>query len=194
MANRCKWAGNDPLMQKYHDFEWGVVSRDDRYLFEMITLEGAQAGLSWQLIINKREDYRAAFQNFSVEACAALTDEELEEIRLHTGVVKNKLKIRSVRSNAIAFQNIQAEFGSFADYIWRFSDLIVNDWEDDTEVPAQSELSEHISKDLKKRGFKFVGPVIIYSFLQAIGMINDHVRDCSFKNAVISSGEGMCRG
>ena len=181
MTNRCKWAGTDPVMQKYHDFEWGVVSRDERYLFEMLTVEGAQAGLSWQLILNKREEYRTAFHNFSLTACAALTDEELEEIRLHTGVVKNKLKIRSVRSNAIAFQNIQAEYGSFADYIWGFSDPIVNEWKDDADVPAQSELSEQISKDLKKRGFKFIGPVIIYSFMQAIGMINDHVVHCSFK-------------
>lgn len=181
MTKRCKWAGNDPLMQNYHDFEWGVASHDDRYLFEMLTLEGAQAGLSWQLILNKREAYRAAFHTFSVTACAALTDDELEEIRLQTDVIKNKLKIRSVRSNAVAFQKIQTEFGSFANYIWGFSDQIVNEWESDADVPAQTELSAQISKDLKKRGFKFVGPVIIYSFMQAIGMINDHVLHCDFK-------------
>ena len=181
MAKRCKWAGNDPTMQNYHDYEWGVARYDDTYLFEMLTLEGAQAGLSWQIILNKREDYREAFRQFSVAECAGFTDDELEEIRLQTGVVKNKLKIRSVRSNAIAFQKIQMEFGSFSNYIWGFSEPIINSWEEEADVPAQSDLSELISKDLKKRGFKFVGPVIMYSFMQAIGMVNDHVRHCDFK-------------
>lgn len=181
MVKRCKWAGNDLTMQKYHDYEWGVARYDDTYLFEMLTLEGAQAGLSWQIILNKREDYREAFRQFSVAECAVLTDDELEEIRLQTGVVKNKLKIRSVRSNAIAFQKIQIEFGSFSNYIWGFSEPIINSWEEEADVPAQSDLSELISKDLKKLGFKFVGPVIMYSFMQAIGMVNDHVRHCDFK-------------
>lgn len=182
MPKRCHWAGDNPLMQAYHDHEWGVVSRDDRYLFEMLILEGAQAGLSWRLIINKREAYRAAFHDFSIAACAALSDAELEEIRSHSDVVRNKLKIRSVRTNAQAVQSVQAEFGSFAAYIWSFSAPIENDWEDESQVPAQTELSQKISADLKKRGFKFVGPVIIYSFMQAIGMVNDHVVGCSFKN------------
>ena len=181
MSNRCAWAVSDPLMQLYHDTEWGVISSgDDRYLFEMLTLEGAQAGLSWQLILNKREAYRQVFYNFEAKSCAVMTDEEIEEIRLNSGVVKNKLKLYSVRSNAQAFQNIQSEFGSFSNYIWRFSKPIKNNWEHQSQVPTQSDLSITISTDLKKRGFKFVGPVIIYSFMQAIGMVNDHITACDF--------------
>lgn len=183
MTKRCGWAGPEENMQEYHDEEWCVVSHDDRYLFEMLTLEGAQAGLSWQLIINKREAYREAFHDFSIAKCAELTDTELEEIRTHSGIVKNKLKINSVRSNALAFQKIQQEFGSFSSYIWSFSPPIDNKWQNETEVPAETELSQKISKDLKKRGFKFVGPVIVYSYMQAIGMVNDHILSCEFRDA-----------
>lgn len=182
MIKRCSWAGEDTRMQAYHDNEWCVENHDDRYLFEMLTLEGAQAGLSWQLIINKREAYREAFHNFSIEECAELSDSDLEEIRVNSDIVKNKLKIRSVRSNALAVQAIQEEFGSFSAYIWSFSGPINNDWEHESEVPAQTEISQIISKDLKKRGFKFVGPVIIYSYMQAIGMVNDHIVSCDFKD------------
>ncbi|MBC1912904.1 DNA-3-methyladenine glycosylase I [Listeria booriae] len=179
---RCGWAMNDSVEQVYHDNEWGIPSHDERYLFEMLNLEGAQAGLSWRLILNKRAAYKAAFHDFDPDKCAMLTDEELEHIRETAEIVRNKLKIRGVRKNAVAFLKVQAEFGSFGSYIWGFTDgkQIVNHWTDMSQMPAQTALSERISKDLKKRGFIFVGPVIIYSYLQAIGMIDDHVITCPY--------------
>ncbi|EUJ36442.1 DNA-3-methyladenine glycosylase I [Listeria weihenstephanensis FSL R9-0317] len=179
---RCGWAMNDTVEQGYHDEEWGVPSRDEYYLFEMLNLEGAQAGLSWRLILNKRAAYKNAFHQFDPNKCAVMTDEELEHIRETAEIVKNKLKIGGVRKNAIAFLKVQAEFGSFANYIWGYSngEPIINHWTDMAQMPAQNELSQQISKDLKKRGFTFVGPVIIYSYLQAIGMIDDHVITCPF--------------
>ncbi|GGE30089.1 DNA-3-methyladenine glycosylase I [Pullulanibacillus camelliae] len=176
----CSWAQSDPIMMTYHDQEWGVPSHDDTYLFEMLNLEGAQAGLSWITILKKREGYRKAFRHFDIDQCAALSDAELDEI-LSTGeIIRNRLKVKAVRSNAISVQKIQEDFGSFSNYMWQFTDFkpIINHWTSVTQMPAQDALSEKISKDLKKRGFKFVGPVIIYSYLQAIGMIDDHVITC----------------
>lgn len=180
MNSICPWALGDPLLREYHDTEWGVPCHDDTRLFELLCLEGAQAGLSWLTILKRREGYRKAFQNFSIPACAALTDDELEEIRLHGDVIRNRLKIASVRKNARVVQEIQQEFGSFDAYVWHFTEgkQIRNAWKDQGDMPAQSELSERVSKDLKKRGASFVGPVIIYSFLQAVGVLNDHIASC----------------
>ncbi|MBC1488000.1 DNA-3-methyladenine glycosylase I [Listeria sp. FSL L7-1485] len=179
---RCPWSINDPYELEYHDKEWCVPSKDDTYLFEMLNLEGAQAGLSWKLILHKRKAYQEAFFCFDIAKCANLTDEQLAEIIAKAAIVKNRLKVKAVRTNAIATQKVQAEFGTFADYIWSFTNnkRIINKWDSVNSVPASNELSEKISKDLKKRGFKFVGPVIIYSYLQAIGMVDDHLITCPF--------------
>ncbi|MBC1516449.1 DNA-3-methyladenine glycosylase I [Listeria immobilis] len=179
---RCPWSINDPYELEYHDKEWCVPSKDDTYLFEMLNLEGAQAGLSWKLILHKRKAYQEAFFGFDIAKCANLTDEQLAEIIAKAAIVKNRLKVKAVRTNAIATQKVQAEFGTFADYIWSFTNnkRIINKWDSVNSVPASNELSEKISKDLKKRDFKFVGPVIIYSYLQAIGMVDDHLITCPF--------------
>lgn len=178
----CSWSQKNETMQKYHDNEWCVPSYDDTYIFEMLTLEGAQAGLSWNTILLKREAYKMAFHDFDIEYCSKLTDDELENIKEQYDIIKNKLKIRSVRSNAIAIKKIQAEFGSFSNYLWQYVnfDPIINHWTSDSQVPAKTDISEKISKGLKKRGFKFVGPVIIYSFMQAIGMVDDHITECPY--------------
>ncbi|WP_017547761.1 DNA-3-methyladenine glycosylase I [Salinicoccus carnicancri] len=177
---RCQWAGEDPLMQQYHDREWCVPSRDDRYIFEMLSLEGAQAGLSWKQVLHKRTAYRTAFHDFDIVRCANLTDEELSGIKMNHGVIRHMGKLESVRTNAGAVLEIRKEFGTFAGYLWGYVDHapIVNRHKTDDDIPASTELSERLSKDLKKRGFKFTGPVIIYSFMQAIGMVNDHVEAC----------------
>lgn len=178
---RCAWVSEDPVYIAYHDEEWGrPVFRDDRYLFEMLTLEGAQAGLSWITILKRRENYRQAFDNFEADIIAAYPDEKVEALMQDEGIIRNRRKIESVIKNAKAFQQIQKEFGSFDDYIWSFVDRepIVNHWDRHEDVPAQTDLSKQLSKDLKKRGFSFVGPVICYSFMQAIGMVNDHTKNC----------------
>lgn len=178
----CLWPGNNQLMKLYHDNEWCVPSYDDAYIFEMLSLEGAQAGLSWSTVLVKREEYQKAFNNFDIEYCSKLTYEELEVIREKYNVIKNLSKIKSVRSNAIAVINIQKEFGSFSDYLWNYVNghPIINNWNHESQMPAQTPLSEQISKDLKKRGFKFVGAVIIYSFMQAVGMVDDHIKTCQY--------------
>ncbi len=176
----CPWAESGSLMKQYHDQEWGIPSKDDTYLFEMLNLEGAQAGLSWSTILNKREGYRQAFHHFDIDRCAAMSDDDLEKI-LSTGeVVRHRLKINAVRKNAMAAQRAAKEFGSFSAYVWQFSDQkqIVNHWDEAGQVPAQNDMSVVISKDMKKQGFTFVGPVIIYSFLQAIGVYDDHLTTC----------------
>lgn len=179
----CQWATKSKEEEEYHDNEWGTPQHDDRHLFEMLILEGAQAGLSWHTILKKRENYREAYDNFEPGIVASYDDDKKEELRLNPGIIRNKLKINSSVKNAKSFLNIQREFGSFNDYIWGFTNgkQIVNNWERDEDVPASSELSEIISKDLKKRGFTFVGPVIIYSYLQAIGIIDDHILNCHRK-------------
>lgn len=177
---RCAWCGNDPLYQQYHDREWGVPCRDDQTLFEYVTLEGAQAGLSWITVLRKRETYRKAFAQFDVHKVAAFDQTDIERLLEDQGVVRNRLKVASTISNARLFIEIQKEYGSFSDYIWDFVDNmpIVNHWSSLAEIPVSTELSDRISKELKKRGFKFFGTTICYAFLQAVGVVNDHTTDC----------------
>lgn len=181
---RCDWAGDDPVYVKYHDEEWGKPVYDDRKLFEMLILEGAQAGLSWITILKRREGYRTVFQDFDLDYCANLSDDTLESLREDSRIIRNKLKIYSVRSNALAFKTIIEDYGSFSTYLWNFVDHqpIVNHFKSLEEVPAKTELSDRISKDLKKRGFKFVGSTIVYAYMQAIGLVNDHLVDCFSRN------------
>ncbi|MBX7240507.1 MAG: DNA-3-methyladenine glycosylase I [Bacteroidia bacterium] len=177
---RCKWINNDPLYIRYHDEEWGVPVQNDRLWFEFITLDAFQAGLSWYTIIKKRENFRKAFDNFEPEKVALFDDNRIEALMEDTGIIRNRLKIRATVSNAKAFLRIQSEFGSFDEYIWQFTDhkTIVNEWQNRSEVPAKTELSDRMSKDLTKRGFKFVGTTICYAFMQAAGIVNDHTVDC----------------
>ncbi len=181
----CQWPGQSEMMRLYHDNEWCVPSYDDAYIFEMLNLEGAQAGLSWSIVLAKRENYQKAFHNFAIDYCSRITEEELENIRQQYNVIKHPAKLKAVRSNALAVIEAQKEFGSLANFFWRYVEFkpLVNDWQAEGQIPAKTELSEQISKDLKKRGFKFVGPVIIYSFMQAIGMVDDHIRTCPFHSS-----------
>ena len=179
---RCGWANKDSESE-YHDNGWGVPSHDDSYMFEMLILEGFQAGLSWITILNKRENFRKAFDNFDYNKIKDYKQDKIDELLKNDGIVKNKLKVNSTVENAKAFIKVQEEFGSFDKYIWGFvnNKQIVNKWKDMKELPAKTELSDKISKDMKKRGFKFVGSTIIYSYLQAVGIIDDHIVTCSFK-------------
>lgn len=178
---RCAWAakGGD-LDIAYHDAEWGVPVHDDTRLFEFLTLEGAQAGLSWTTILRKRENYRAVFDGFDVTRIAQYTDSKVAELLADPGIVRNRLKVASTVSNARAFLEVQAAFGSFDAYLWRFVDgsPVVNRWRTMTDVPASTPASDALSKDLSKRGFRFVGTTIMYAFMQAVGMVNDHTTDC----------------
>lgn len=180
MTKRCVWCGDDPLYVKYHDEEWGVPIKDDRTLFEFIILEGAQAGLAWITVLKKREGYRALFDNFDACKVARYTDKKLDKLLLDPRIIRNRLKVYGARKNARAFLQIQEEKGSFSDYIWNFADgkPIQNNWQSQSEIPATSPLSDIISKDMKKRGFTFVGSTIIYAHMQASGMVNDHTREC----------------
>lgn len=177
---RCAWCENDELYTKYHDEEWGVPVFDDRKQFEFLVLESAQAGLSWLTILRKRESYRKAYDNFNPITVAKFDDRKIEELMKYEGIIRNEKKIRASVNNAKRFIEVQKEFGSFSKYIWKFVDYkpIINSWKNESEIPAKTELSEVISKDLKKRGFEFIGPVIIYSHLQATGLVNDHIIDC----------------
>ena len=177
------WSEGDPILEKYHDHEWCKINHDDDFEFEMLCLEGASVGLSWQIIMHKREAYRAAFHDFGIEACAAMTDEELEGQLNNASLIRNRNKIFSVRKNAQAVQKIQKEFGSFDAYLWSLADgqQIDGHWKTPTEVPNASDVSRRMSADMKKRGIGFVGPVITYSFLQAIGIVNDHLADCEYR-------------
>jgi DNA-3-methyladenine glycosylase I len=177
---RCEWAGSDPLYVAYHDEEWGVPVHDDRILFEFLILEGAQAGLSWSTILNKREGYRRAFDGFDPQKVAAYDEDKIAQLLADPGIVRNRLKVRSAVQNAQAFLRIQEEFGSFDAYVWQFvgGQPIHNSWQSLSDIPAETEQSRALSKDLKKRGFNFVGPTIMYAFMQAVGMVNDHVVDC----------------
>lgn len=177
---RCAWAGSDPLYQQYHDEEWGVPEHDDRKLFEMLCLEGAQAGLSWITILRKREHYRAAFDQFDATVIADYGDDKIAELLQNPGIVRNRLKVHGFVRNARAFLAVQAEFGSFDAYIWRFvgGAPIINQWRSLHELPAKTPEAETMSKELKKRGFTFVGPTICYAFMQATGMVDDHVVGC----------------
>jgi len=180
MICRCQWANGDELSAKYHDEEWGDISHDDRHIFEMLSLEGAEAGLSWLTILKKRENYIKAFDNFDVHKIIKYNDKKVEELLNNPGIVRSRLKILSVIKNAKVFIEMQKEFGSFSNYLWAFVDNtpIVNDIKTIKDTPSKSELSEKISKDLKKRGMSFVGPTIIYSLMQDIGMVNDHENSC----------------
>ncbi|MEX1376167.1 MAG: DNA-3-methyladenine glycosylase I [Eubacteriales bacterium] len=180
--NRCGWA-NHELSIKYHDEEWGKIATDDTVLYEFLILEGAQAGLNWLTILKKREGYRKAFDNFDYKKVAEYDEAKMEELRNNPEIIRNRLKIHSAVTNARHFIEVQNEFGSFYKYLWSFVDgkQVVNSWERMDEMPVSTELSDRISKDLKKRGFKFVGTTIVYSYLQAIGVINDHLLSCSFR-------------
>jgi DNA-3-methyladenine glycosylase I len=177
---RCRWAESDPLYIDYHDKEWGVPVHDDRLLFEFLVLDGAQAGLSWITILRKRDNYRAAFDNFQPEIVANYGDDKLQELLSNPGIIRNTLKIRSAVQNAQAFLKVQEAFGSFDVYFWQFvgGQTIQNNWETLQDIPAKSPESEAMSKDLKKRGFSFVGPTICYAMMQATGLVNDHIVSC----------------
>lgn len=178
---RCHWASaDDALMCAYHDTEWGMPLHDDNRLFEFLCLEGAQAGLSWRTVLLKRDNYRKAFHGFDIARVAAMKDRELEKLLLDPGIIRNRLKVTSVRDNAIAAQKVIAEFGSLDACLWSFMDgkPLLSRWKDRSEVPASTPLSDHMSKALKKRGFRFVGTTICYSLMQATGMINDHLVGC----------------
>lgn len=187
ILTRCAWCGDDPLYIKYHDEEWGVPTHDDKTLFEKICLEGAQAGLSWITILRKRENYRNAFDNFDVKKIAKYNEKKISQLLDNPGIVRNKLKINSTVNNARAFMAIKKEFGSFDKYIWQFTNntTLVNRYKTLGELPAATDISKEMSKDLKKRGFKFVGPTICYAFMQAMGMVNDHLVTCYRYNEVL---------
>lgn len=177
---RCAWVNDDPLYINYHDNEWGVPIYDDRLLFEFLILEGAQAGLSWITILKKRENYRQSFDNFNAKKIAKYDQNKCNELMNNTGIVRNKLKINAAIVNAQAYLSVQKEWGSFSKYIWHFVDdkPIINHWKTAQSLPTSSKISDALSKDLKKRGFKFVGTTICYAFMQAVGMVNDHTIGC----------------
>lgn len=178
--SRCGWAGSDQLYIAYHDIEWGAPVHDDQVHFEFLVLESAQAGLSWITILKKREAYRAAYDGFDPAVVARYDEKKIEALLSNPGIVRNKLKIRSSVNNASRFLEVQKEFGSFDTYLWGWVDgtSLVGKWTSMDQIPAKTELSDSLSKDLKARGFKFIGSTIIYSYLQAVGIVNDHVTDC----------------
>lgn len=181
MHKRCEWAETNEYEIRYHDTEWGVPEHDDRKLFEFLILEGAQAGLSWDTILKRRENYRKAFDGFDHNKVADYDDAKVEQLLQDAGIIRNRRKVLSAVSNAKAFIKVQNEFGSFDNYLRSFlpdGKSIQNSWKSMSEIPAKTELSEKISKDMKKRGFNFVGPTIVYAFMQAMGMVNDHVVGC----------------
>ena len=180
MKQRCEWCGNDPLYVEYHDKEWGVPVHDERQLFEMLILEGAQAGLNWLTILRKRENYRKAFDHFNAKKIAQYDKAKVAQLLADAGIVRNRLKIAATIQNARAFLEVQKEFGSFDRYIWQFvgSKPKINRWKNLKELPPKTTESGAMSKDLKKRGFSFVGSTICYAFMQAVGMVNDHVVTC----------------
>jgi DNA-3-methyladenine glycosylase I len=195
------WCKGDPILEAYHDYEWCKVNHDDGFQFEMLCLEGASVGLSWGTIMHKREAYRKAFHGFDIDECAAMTDDELEALLSDAGLIRNRSKIFSVRSNAVAVKKIQEEFGSFDAYLWSFVDgrqtgdgtaqtqadghdergQIDGHWTAAEQMPTQSDISKAMAADMKKRGISFVGPVITYSFMQSIGIVNDHMEDCEYR-------------
>lgn len=183
---RCAWVTDDPIYIHYHDNEWGVPIYDDRLLFEFLILEGAQAGLNWLTILKRRENYRLAFDNFDAEKIANYDENKYNELLVNSGVIRNRLKIQSTITNARSYLMIRQEFSSFSEYIWRFVDgkPIHNNWKSHKQVPTNTVLSDCMSNDLKKRGFKFVGSTICYAYMQAVGMVNDHLIDCYRYNDV----------
>ena len=187
MTTRCPWAGSDPLYREYHDEEWGVPVHDDRHFFEMLILEGAQAGLAWITILRKREGYRDAFDGFDPAAVARYDDRRVAALLENPAIVRNRRKIESAVGNARAFLQVQEEHGSFDRYVWRFVDgrPRQNRWRTMAEVPAETPESRALSRDLKRRGLRFVGPTICYAFMQATGLVNDHLVDC-FRHAALA--------
>jgi DNA-3-methyladenine glycosylase I len=177
---RCAWGNSPEIYVQYHDNEWGIPVHDDRLLFEMLNLEGAQAGVTWLLVLKKRENYKLLFDNFEAEKIAGYPDSRLEEILLDARIIRNRLKVYGVRTNALVYLQVREEFGSFDQYIWQFGGgkPRVNRWKTMQEIPANTAESDAMSRDLKKRGFKFVGSTICYAFMQAVGMVNDHTIDC----------------
>jgi DNA-3-methyladenine glycosylase I len=186
MTTRCEWASSDPLYIAYHDHEWGVPVHDDRHLFEMLVLGGAQAGLSWITILKKRDNYRPAFDNFEASKVAGYDEYKVEELLANPGIVRNRRKVTAAIQNARAFLVVQQEFGAFEAYIWQFvgGQPKQNAWQTLAEIPTKTAESEAMSQDLRQRGFKFVGPTICYAFMQAVGMVNDHTIDCFRYNEV----------
>jgi DNA-3-methyladenine glycosylase I len=182
--SRCVWCGDDPLYRDYHDNEWGQPCRDEKSLFEFLILEGAQAGLSWISILKRREGYRRAFADFDVAAVANFTEADVDRLVLDSGIIRNRLKIKSAVNNARQFQKIQCEFGSFSDFIWAYVDNqpVINHCVEHKQIPATTELSDRISKDMKNYGFTFFGSTICYAYLQAMGLVNDHVVSCFTRN------------
>ncbi len=183
MVKRCDWAGKNELMIKYHDEDWGKEVHDDKVLFEFLILESAQAGLSWQTILNRRETYRKAYDGFDPKVVASYDENKVEELLKDTGIIRNRRKVESSIENAKIFLQIQKEYGSFNDFLWEFVDgkQIVNQLSTMEEMPVTTELSDRVSKVLKKMGMKFVGSTIIYAYLQAVGVVNDHLIDCEFR-------------
>jgi len=180
IQKRCEWVADNELYQKYHDEEWGVPSYDDRHLFEMLILEGAQAGLNWLTVLKKRGGYKKAFDNFDAVKISRYTQKKVERLLQNPEIVRNKLKVNSTVLNAQAFLSVKKEFNSFSDYVWQFVNgkPIVNKWKKLSDIPVTTDISDAMSKDLKKRGFKFVGSTICYAYMQAVGMVNDHTIDC----------------
>ncbi len=180
MVSRCEWGNYNKLMKQYHDKEWGVPNHDEGSLFEFLTLEGVQAGLSWNTILQKRENYRKAFDNFDYNKIAQYKEHKIEELMNNSDIIRNKLKINAAISNAKAYINVQKEFGSFDKYIWQFVNYtpIIHKFKALSELPSTTSESELMTKDFKKKGFKFIGPTICYAFMQAVGMVNDHITSC----------------
>ena len=191
MTRRCEWCGEDPLYVKYHDTEWGVPVYDDRTLFEFLLLEGAQAGLSWITILRKRENYRKAFAGFDAEKVAAFGEDEITRLLEDPGIVRNRLKVRSAVANARCFLEVRAEFGGFGKYLWGFvgGKPLTNAWRAMGDIPATTPVSDALGKDLKRRGFNFVGSTIMYAHMQATGMVNDHVTGCFRHEEIKALGE-----
>ena len=186
--NRCEWAGNDPLYIKYHDTEWGVPVYDDKTLFEFLILETFQAGLSWITVLRKRDNFRLAFDNFDYNIIAAYNSTKINELLNNSGIIRNRLKINAAISNAQAFIKTGEEFGTFSNYIWSYTEgnPIINNFTTTSELPSSTPLSDTISKDLKKRGFKFTGSTVVYAHMQATGMVNDHIKGCFRHKQIIN--------
>lgn len=185
-TNRCSWAGEKPIYIKYHDEEWGVPVHNDQNFFEFLSLEGQQAGLSWITVLNKRESYKKLFYNFNVLKVSKMSDSEIENLLLDKSIIRNRLKLYSIRNNAVFFLEIQKEYGSFNDYIWSFVNgkTIHNNVLNINDIQTKNEISDKLSKDLKQKGFKFIGTTICYAFMQATGLINDHVKTCFRYNEI----------
>lgn len=185
--SRCGWNSGEGILTRYHDVEWGFPQHHDRFLFEAIVLDGMQAGLSWMTILNKRENFRAAFDGFDINQVADYSDAKVEELLQNSGIIRNRAKIRAAIGNARVTRQVQQEFGSLDAYLWHFTDgeTICNRWESLDQIPARTELSDRVSKDMIRRGYKFCGSTIVYAFLQGIGVVNDHITSC-FRHAELT--------